>query len=621
MCEHSDARYGIGPVCPDGASVATGPRGHTRRTFLQLLGGVSGAVLLGGRTTSAWASTGVSPFTGQAAVAAAMHVHASWSEGQASWDQQFRRASECALDVLFMTDHDSRALAFNYITSLGGNKFALTTTGSLQQQVGTLQQQSLRLAAESANTAPASVIMTLDPATARNRLRRSISGHVLQVTFSACQLNNGAVIEIVIPLSLHPALFGRAAGVYELRYRFSGSATAPKYTLEAGGYSGVSTLPVPTAGATFSLDLTADVAALWSNMLALDNSFYGLSFTAKSAASGSVASATLTLTIQRSRNDEASIIADQRQLVAAYSPLYSGLTVYPSGEVSLQTDSNHYNSFGGPQFMRRWTGATEADRFAQIRSFVHSQGGVVSCNHPFGYQGGPLLNAADTVALRHQVLQSMINNGLTATDILEVGYVVRGHVSLQEHLNLWDTLSRLGYFITGNGVNDDHEGKSWLTLRNGFLTGIWASTVSDTELAAALSAGRAYFRHAGKWQGGEIDLLLDGLVPMGGVAVGRQTSRRLAIYLASPPIGGTVKVVKGLVDYTGIDPSTSYVSTKPAGNFAVAPQTMTVETSTDCFFRIEVYDAQGHFVGGSNPIWCMHTQPASGVPTQRLYNT
>jgi hypothetical protein len=43
------------------------------------------------------------------------------------------------------------------------------------------------------------------------------------------------------------------------------------------------------AGTTLTLDLAADERALWPDMIAVDNSFYGLSFIARSPRRGAVA--------------------------------------------------------------------------------------------------------------------------------------------------------------------------------------------------------------------------------------------------------------------------------------------------------------------------------------------
>ncbi len=186
---------------------------------------------------------------------------------------------------------------------------------------------------------------------------------------------------------------------------------------------------------------------------------------------------------------------------------------------------------------------------------VHALGGIISYNHPFGYNMGPLLSAADQSAKRRQLFASMNALHAFGTDILEVGYAVRGQVDAPAHIALWDTFSRNGTFLTGNGVNDDHSGQGWKSIRNGFFTGIWAASRSDAGLAAALRAGRAFTAHLGRYPGGELDMLVDGTVRMGAVSVSTKASRQLAIYAANVPAGATVQLIARPVDYAGrVDP-------------------------------------------------------------------
>src|SRR5207244_5062024 len=83
----------------------------SRREFL----GVGAAAAAGLITPGAlWlpeaGAVGVaSPFTGTNALRLAMHVHASWSEGLASWEAQFTQAAANAIDVTYPTGPGSRA--------------------------------------------------------------------------------------------------------------------------------------------------------------------------------------------------------------------------------------------------------------------------------------------------------------------------------------------------------------------------------------------------------------------------------------------------------------------------------------------------------------------------------
>jgi hypothetical protein len=204
------------------------------------------------------------------------------------------------------------------------------------------------------------------------------------------------------------------------------------------------------------------------------------------------------------------------------------------------------------------------------------------------------------------------------TDLLEVGYTLRGHADTQAHLDLWDTFSRHGRFFTGTGVNDDHDGVGWASLENGFATGVWAASVAQPDVVAALSAGRAYSFHVGRWQGGQLDMQVDEAVRMGQVSVSDARTRTLVVTVEHLPQGATVEVVRGVVDHRGIDPSTSVthsIAVRKAD--ASVRATVPVDTGAPCFVRAQVRSADGAVVGIGNPIWLLRERPRRGVPTGR----
>lgn len=585
------------------------------------MGGLSvalanGAAWLGHATR---ASASPMSFTGARSLTAGMHVHGSFSEGQASWSQQCSQAASIGLDVLYPTDHDSRALAVGYVSSFSKIPFnPKSTTGSLRQQAGNVSGSILTVTAESSASAPASVAMSATTQVMHNQLRRSISGQIFEIAFQNVQIDYPATVEIVFALSLHPAQADRPAGSYEIRVRYGASADDAAFSLEQGGFSGVVSLPTPLNGQVDDHDLTQYVATLWPEMLAIDNSSYGFAVVANSPAAGSVASASLSMTVKRNRIDVNSILEDYAAVFDACRQQNPDLTIYPNFEISNGTNVHHYNYFGvAPRLHRYPDQKTEAIRFAQVTKDIHSLGGVVSCNHPMGYGTTPLLTGSAATNRRHSVLHFMQSNKIFP-DVLEVGYPLRGNMNVRQHLMLWDTFSRLGRFMTGNGVNDDHDGTPWSQLTNGFLTGVWAPSVANNDFSAAFRAGRAYFRHAGLWPGGEIDCIVDGAVPMGGVSVGSKSNRSLAVFVNNAPAGGTVRVVTGKVDYQGTDPVTT-VKAYAASDFAAGPKTYMIDTSHSCFTRVEVFDAGGNFVGGGNPIWTLRQTPPNGIPASRRF--
>ncbi len=548
-----------------------------------------------------------------------MHVHGSWSEGAGSWEAQYAQAAGAAIDVLYLSDHDDRSQAYNYLPSLTGAVLQRSQTGSLSQQDGTANNGALHLLAESANGSPASVALTIQPKpNAFNRLRTSIAGHTLRHTFAASSVSGSAVYEITVLLSYHPATQGRPAGAYQLVYRF-GSLAAGRH-LEGGGLIGVVTAPLPSTGTTVTLSPVTDVAALWPTMLALDNCFYGLAFTVRSPAHGSVANIGVSgVNIVRTQSDPSHIIANQATVVSTYASRFPTVTGRPVTEVGRFPW--HMNPIGVPQIYSDYTTWPTPEPnafFAQLAQKVHTGGGVITWNHPFGYNTGPLLSPAARISKRRTLYAQMRSVQQFGVDVLEVGYTLRGQVDAATHLALWDTFSRSGIFLTGNGTSDDHSGQFWKTMSNGFATGVWASSKSDAAIVAALAAGRAYLTHIGRWPGGQLDMLVDGVVPMGAVSVSSATGRSIAVFASGLASGSRVQLVAGPVDYSDAnDPGTGVLATLAPSSFSGGVATVTVSTTAGRFYRAQVLNSAGAIIGSGNPVWLLRSAPPGGIPPAR----
>ncbi len=614
MCEDSDEAF-----TPDTQDVpdTPGERQLTRRRFVGGLGAFAGGLWL-----APWSQVAASAasFTGTRPLLAAMHVHGSWSEQGASWESYGPRG-QGLVDVIFMTDHDYRALADRYWTSLESVPFKSFFTGSFKQRAATKSGGSLRLLAETSNSSSASVTMAVDDVSSKaiwDKLRSSIEGQSLRHRFGSSRLTNGATYEVRITLSKHPARGSRPAGTFELWFRFGAGLAAGRH-LEAGGLVGVVTQSLPAAGTTVTLDLQSNVQQLWPDMMAADNGFYQLAFVVNSRASGAVADvAVADVTFVRTRHDAGSIAATQRLLADTYGPRY-GVKFHPGIEIGRGV--RHMNAYAVPQFIpdQSLNNPSTLDAFyTQAVNGTHNRGGLVSWNHPFGANVGPLLSASAQTSERRQVFADLQSHDLYGSDILEVGYPVRGQVDIGTHLALWDTFSRRARFLTGNGVNDDHSAKDWRTLSNGFATGIWASSVAHGDLMTGLAAGRAYTAHVGKWAGGQLDMLVDDSVAMGKVSVSSRTTRTLAIFAANLPSGGRVELVRGPVDYTGNDPGTAVIETiAPSAFGSDGRASRSIDTGSSCFVRVQVRNSAGTIVGVGNPVWLLRAAPPAGIPANR----
>ena len=559
-----------------------------------------------------------SGLTGNTPVRAAMHVHASWSEGPGSWEAQFNQAVANAIDLLYMTDHDVRLTAYNYATSLTGAVFVTSSTGSCAQKATTSSAGSMHLLAESsATSAPATVTMAVqDRPFARNRLRTSIAGLTIAQQVTSAAITGGARYDIVIPLSYHPARNGRPAGQYQLTYRFGG--TNARWT-EGNGLLGVLRRPTPSAGSVLTLKPEQDVAALWPDMLAIDNSLFGMSFVASSPRRGEPVDMRIaSTTFQRTQNTPSAAAANQARLVSAYQALFPTLTVRPQTEVSQTLPD--MNTFGLPQWIPDNTllSADHDTRYREVVDTVHDLGGLISWNHPLGTSEIVPYTASQAITARRQVFSSMQAVDRFGVDILEVGYTLRNGADAATHIALWDTFSRNGNFLTGNGASDDHSGQGWKTMKNGFATGIWAPSRTEADVRAALAAGRAYATHVGWWPNGQLDIRVDDLVPMGGVSVSSKTTRSIAIWATNLPVGSVVELVAGPVDYKGaVDPGTSVLRSLLPSAFSGGMARVSVDTTSSKFFRAQVRRSSGEIIGTSNPVWLLRSAPPGGVPLAR----
>ena len=419
--------------------------------------------------------------------------------------------------------------------------------------------------------------------------------------------------EVLIGLSHHPARSGRPAGTYQVSYRF-GTRPAGRRT---EGLLAVVDVPVRVDGWTeVVLDLTADVARAWPDMVAEDNGLNDL-WLGASSASGQPASVCFsTLRIARDASGDRPL-AVQARVFDAYASTYPGVAVRQGLEVSIS--SAHSNWFGGRQHLLDYTspeaaryvdGSHDAEYLGLSAELIHGYGGLGSLNHPFGADPTST-SEQDQDAERRRLAAELIASRAYGMDILEVGYQVRGGATLATHLALWDTLSRAGVWLTGNGVNDSHGGRnnSWRTHTNRFVTSVLADSTAEPDLLAALAAGRAFVHEVGGF-GGLLEINV-GTCAMGSVSVrAAARTRPLTIRATDLPRGATVRVVQGPVDHgTALEPGTVTAAVLPATAFATGSSTVALDTSRSSFARVEVYTAQGRMVAFSNPVWLLKEQP------------
>ena len=118
--------------------------------------------------------------------------------------------------------------------------------------------------------------------------------------------------------------------------------------------------------------------------------------------------------------------------------------------------------------------------------------------------------------------------------------------------------------------------------------------------------------------GGQLDLLVDGRQYMGQAVVSDPNSHRLDLVATGLPVGSTVEVVGGVIDYAGQDPLTGVLARLPANTFNSSGQASTsFDVSSSMFVRTQVRDSTGRIIGLSNPAYLFQTPPPGGIPPER----
>jgi predicted metal-dependent phosphoesterase TrpH len=563
---------------------------------------------------------GLSPFV------MGMHLHASASEGEGSVHSQLRQAAAHGYDVAWFTEHDwrRRRLLFRSTYSFvpgemaNGGPWELERRpdeGSLTRGSGGAQvsdpvspgdpaspKASLRIRATGAGDDSAAVTFRVQAkGGSRTNFRSRIAGRVEKLDVLAVTGGPDAWGEVLLSLSHHPASGGRPEGVYGLRYRFRTDVVSR--AIGSAGLTGVVDVPVPAGRwQTVTLDPVADLTAIYPDLDARDHSLHDIEFrgVSRRRAAADVCFGHLRFEEQ----DGYDAVGVEEDLVARYAEEGSGVLGLIGSEISLGPHLNHYGGEQAPYDygpIARLGDKPGDDAIPSVVEHIHRNGGLASINHP-GVSVPTLL-----------ALQA------GGADMIEVGYGSGGPNTVQQQLGVWDTLSRNGLFLTGNGASDDHSGQGWEEKGNRYYTAAWTTRLAQPELLDALGRGRAFVGYLGSFAG-TLDMSLDGTAPMGSVVVGPTRARTLRIDVTGLPEGGAVQVVRGPVDRAGTadpTPGTAVVRTLGAADLE-RRRDVPLDVSGNSFHRLQVTDRNGAVVAYGQPIWLLDAAPPGGVPARRL---
>jgi hypothetical protein len=537
-------------------------------------------------------------------------------------DAHLKQAQRLGVNVLWWTDHDFRVAALGYREAVrfdGAEELEngaawvwlpLTTgefTSARHDFVSAPHSPdegggALRIAA-TAGVGPLWATYLLEGQAWNFTYSTSYADTVLELDVLAESVGANAQVVVEIGSSYRPETDRRLAGQYRLQYRIG--APRGRWTAD-GGRLGVVGIPTESGWQRITMDLRADHAALWPDTVANDASLKQFRVGVR-ARSGATAQAVVDrLRFLRRRRSVADGMALLRAAVSEYRGRYPGLTQYAASEISLV---NHLNAFGGDGTLPAYktTQPIKNESLAAQRAmttFLHEHGALVSINHP-----RPGADLASTLVTTRGV----------GADVIEIGTGAQ----VESLARAFDVAARNAVFLTANGVTDDHEGVDWLDpTQPRWITGTWAESRGSGDLCAAMSAGRAWFYDPLRWVG-ELDLLVDGHVPMGGVLLTRHRRVPLQVTATSLPTGGALELVIGQCDRAGAD------QLQPLNSVRAVPATSVVSGrwNTDIirgagvFVRVMVRARNGAVAGFSNPVWILpaHLTGEIPVPANRRF--
>jgi hypothetical protein len=621
----------------------------SRRTFLigaGILGGIGisvGAVEFATHQTQ----HAELPEHGLVPVTMALHVHASASEGPASMEAQLVQAARTGVDVLWWTDHDQRLCAHGAPTTVEFTGPAEQTTKSAAlwtwnsttagQPVATKHTFVERddLTAAILGDRDHAVLLGVQAATgtATQKLtgsaeddlgRTTLADLVIKIDVYPTSVSDTSFLSMEVLTSYRPASTGREAGNYLLSYRIGGGRTA-----------GVSKKVTPTS-ATITLDAPLnqwttvtirpqlDLANTWPGVDGRDSSLYAFSLRATAAHNSTAEGYLSNLVFDRGLHDRKAPLAVQNQLIAHYRPSFPGVRQIQGIELSLTVP--HLGWYGEtiaiPDLHNRPPLAQPDAAYAKsLVTMIHAANGLASYCHPFGTSNDVDSQLAQDTATKNKAAELVANRVLDC-DLIEVGYRARGGCDLAHHVQLWDTLSQNALFLTANGVSDDHVGQDWLNSPLNFTSTAWSVDSQTHSLLDAMRRGRLYFSDPAHYRG-RLDISIDGVGAMGGVAVITGASTSVEVLATDLPELGSVVMTRVDVDVSG------QTLTRPEATLTTLARdrfggdgivTVNVDTSRSCFVRFVVRDHEGLEVGFTNPLWLLRSDPRHGIPKARSVN-
>ena len=285
----------------------------------------------------------------------------------------------------------------------------------------------------------------------------------------------------------------------------------------------------------------------------------------------------------------------QRQML---SERYSdgAVTHFVGQEMTPILDRRHVNVLGVdiPMHDYTHTGVLTVD---QAVEYVHQQGGVALCNHPFGTGADVLYEGKQAEVLVLELADEWIAADGFGCDAVEIGYLSRV-IGLQDYLLFWDELARGGLYITGVGTSDNHWAGDWMDDsmiggKNRGLTWVFLDDPAPEGIMEQLANGRAFFGDPLPFVGEEplLDLWTEHGATMGQVFVS-DLDQVIHVETGHVEPGWSLALVGDEGDLDEITLAGGETDTE----FEVDRDVLT-------FIRAEIRDADGATILVSNPLY------------------
>ncbi|RZU75618.1 hypothetical protein EV384_4170 [Micromonospora kangleipakensis] len=588
------------------------PPRFRRRTVLAAAGGLAVVGVAGPAGLALSSGTAPTPpALGRRPISMAMHIHASFSEGIASYAAHLDQARRNDVDVIWWTDHDFRVAAHDHRRMVHFDGAEELEGGLAWTWQASTEGRLTASAADFVDSPHA----TDDPAKA---LRLTAAGagilwyagkawnwtHTGNISDTTLHLDvlpetsgPDALLLVEIALSYHPA----RAGQHILRYRI-GAGRAGHRT---EGLVGTVDLPAPPGQwRRHTLPLVADVRRLWPDLVAGDNSLRGLRLGLSVTGSARGSFVVDRLAFDRARRAGQAGEELRAEVLRAYDGAYPGVTHHRAYEVSMV---RHLNWFGGDQTLPAFPSPPYRDndvtRTERMIEFLHSHGGVVCWNHPLDVES------------RESLARLMVERNNLGADLVEIG---RG--PLDDHLWALDVAARNAVFFTAVGVTDDHDGTDWRGRGDRHITYVWASSTARDDLVAALRAGQAWFTDLARYRGA-LDIEVDGRTAMGAVAATDAPELTVRLLATDLPSGASLEAVVGTVDLAGVRDLNPATRTTRISRRQLRQgwYDLRITPGDGTYVRTQVRGRDGALLGVSNPAWLLPGRQTHDIPPLRRF--